>query len=73
MKKTPWKGIFLGSMVLVLLVLARCIATVARELYYGRDQWMDLILQDTWFYVGIAAVVVLYISAIVCIVRTRKT
>jgi uncharacterized membrane protein len=72
-KKTPWKGIFLGSMVLVLLVLARCIATVARELYYGRDQWMDLILQDTWFYVGIAAVVVLYISAIVCIVRTRKT
>jgi uncharacterized membrane protein len=60
-------------MVLVLLVLARCIATVARELYYGRDQWMDLILQDTWFYVGIAAVVVLYISAIVCIVRTRKT
>jgi hypothetical protein len=34
---------------------------------------MDLILQDTWFYVGIAAVVVLYISAIVCIVRTRKT
>lgn len=73
MKKTPWKGIFLGSMVLVLLVLARCIATVARELYYGRDQWMDLILQDTWFYVGIAAVVVLYISAIVCIIRTRKT
>ena len=73
MKKTPWKGIFLGSLVLVLLVLARCIATVARELYYGRDQWMDLILQDTWFYVGIAAVVVLYISAIVCIVRTRKT
>jgi uncharacterized membrane protein len=72
-KKTPWKGIFLGSMVLVLLVLARCIATVARELYYGRDQWMDLILQDTWFYVGIAAVVVLYISAIVYIVRTRKT
>jgi uncharacterized membrane protein len=72
-KKTPWKGIFIGSMVLVLLVLARCIATVARELYYGRDQWMDLILQDTWFYVGIAAVVVLYISAIVCIVRTRKT
>jgi uncharacterized membrane protein len=72
-KKTPWKGIFLGSMVLVLLVLARCIATVARELYYGRDQWMDRILQDAWFYVGIAAVVVLYISAIVCIVRTRKT
>ena len=73
MKKTPWKGIFIGSMVMTVLVLARCIATVARELYYGRDQWMDLILRDAWFYVGIAAVVVLYISAIVCIVRSRKT
>ena len=73
MKKAPWKGIFIGSMVMTVLVLARCIATVARELYYGRDQWMDLILQDAWFYVGIAAVVVLYISAIVCIVRSRKT
>ena len=73
MKKIPWKGLFFASMVMTVLVLARCIATVARELYYGRDQWMDLILQDTWFYVGIAAVVVLYISAIVCIVRSRKT
>ena len=72
MKKIPWKGIFIGSMVLVVLVLARCIATVARELYYGREAWLNVVLQDKWFYVGIAAVAVVYISAIVCLVCGRK-
>jgi uncharacterized membrane protein len=71
-KKIPWKGIFWGSLVMFLLVLARCIATVARELYYGRQAWLNVVLQDRWLYVGIAAVVVFYISAIVCIVRGRK-
>ena len=72
MKKFPWKTLMLGSAVMMLLVLARCIATVARELYYGRQAWMNVVLQDRWFYVGVAAVVVFYISAIVCIVRNRK-
>ena len=73
MKKIPWKGLFFASMVMTVLVLARCIATVVRELYYGREAWLNVVLQDNWLYVGIGAVVVLYISAIVCIVRSRKT
>ncbi len=69
MKRIPWKGIFIGSLILFVLVLARCIATVLREQYYGRTQFMDVILQDPWFYVGIAAVAVVFISAIVCLIE----
>lgn len=70
--KTLWKGLFWGSMVMSLLVLARCIATVARELYYGRHAWLDVILQDPWTYVGLAAVAVFYISAIIRLVQKKK-
>ena len=71
MKKIPWKSICIGSIVMSVLVLARCVATIARELYYGRDQWMNLILRDPWTYVGMAAVAIVYISAIVCLVESK--
>lgn len=73
MKKIPWKGICIGGIVMSVLVLARCVATIVRELYYGRDQWLNLILQDPWTYVGMAAVVVVYISAIVCLVESKAS
>ena len=72
MKKTHWKGICIGSILMTVLVLARCVATAVREMYYGRDQWMHLILQDFWFYVGAAAAVVGIISAVMWIVMRRK-
>ena len=72
MKKIPFKGMMVGGIVMTVLVLARCVATICMERYYGRTEWMNVILQDFWFYVGIAAVVVFCISAIVCIVRGRK-
>lgn len=72
MKKIPWKGILIGCTVMTVLVLARCIATVCMELYYGRTAWMNVILQDGWFYVGIAAASVSIISGIVCLVERKR-
>ena len=72
MKKNHWKGLCIGAMILTVLVLARCVATAVREVYYGRDQWMKLILQDFWFYAGAAAAAVCIISAVMWIVTHRK-
>ncbi len=72
MKKSPWKIILIGSTVMTVLVLARCIATACMELYYGRPDWVPVILQDPWFYVGIAAVFLVYLSAIASFIQNRK-
>ena len=69
MKKIPWKAVMIGSAVMTVLVAARCVATVLMERYYGRTAWVSVILQDPWFYVGIAAAAVVCISAIVCLLE----
>ena len=72
MKKIPWNAMMIASAVMALLVAARCIATACMERYYGRSDWVSVILQDPWFYVGIAAAVLVCISAIACLIRQRK-
>ena len=72
MKRKTWKTICIFSLVMTVLVLARCVATAVRELYYGRTEWMNAILQDPWLYVGGVAMFLLYISAIVCLAGRKK-
>ena len=72
MKRKTWKTICILSLVMTVLVLARCVATAVRELYYGRTEWMDVIVQDPWLYVGGAALFVVYISAIVYLASYKK-
>ena len=72
MKKIPWNVIMIGSTVMMVLVVARCIATACMELYYGRTDWVSVILRDPWFYVGVAASILVCISAIACLIRMRK-
>lgn len=72
MKKSPWKTILIGSTVMTVLVLARCIATACMELYYGRTDWINKILQDPWLYVGAAAVLLVYISALASLIQNHK-
>ncbi len=64
MKKRNWKGICIGCMILAGLVLARCIATVARELYNGGNRWLHLLTRDFWTYAGIAAALIAIISGV---------
>ena len=66
------QNIMFVSTVMTVLVLGRCIATVFIERYYGRTEWFPVILNDPWFYVGIAAVVLVYITAIATLILARK-
>ena len=66
------KKLMIGSTVMLVLVLARCIATVFMERYYGRTEWIPVILDDPWFYVGIAAMILIYITAIITLIQGRK-
>lgn len=72
MKKIPWNVMMIAGAVMALLVAARCIATVCMERYYGRTNWVAVILADPWFYVGVAAAAVVCICAIACLVEQRK-
>ena len=60
MKKLPWKGIAFGCGMTAVLVLARCVVTAGRFLYYGGTYWQSEIMQDPWFYIGMA-------SAAICV------
>ena len=72
MKKFPWKARMIGSTVMMVLVVARCVATACMERYYGRTDWVPVILADPWFYVGISAAAVVCICAIVCLLTQGK-
>ena len=66
------KKLMIGSTVMTVLVLARCIATAFIERYYGRTEWLPVVLADPWFYVGIAAAVLALITAIATFIQERK-
>lgn len=72
MKQKHWKGICIGSVILTVLVIARCVATALITRYYGRSDWMAVILQDFWFYAGVVAAVVSVVAAAAWIVLRRK-
>ena len=66
------KKLMIGSTVMTVLVLARCIATALMERYYGRPDWLPVVLADPWFYVGAAALVLVYITALATLIQGRK-
>ena len=72
MKERQWRSICIGSIILTVLVIGRCIATAMMARYYGRSDWMADILQDFWFYAGIVAAVVGVVAAVMWIVTHRK-
>lgn len=72
MKKFPWKSILIGAVVLAILVVARCIATVCMIEYYGGTNGMEKVWSDPWTYIGMAAVGVAAVSAIMCLLDRKK-
>lgn len=64
MKNIPWKGIFIGCSLMTVLVIAKCVTTAGRHLYYGGRNWANLVFSDPWCYVGIAAACVGVIACI---------
>ena len=73
MKKIPWKGLAYGCGILALLVLARCVVTAGRMLYYyGGSYWQSAIMEDPWFYIGMVAAAVCVAALLVLADRTSK-
>lgn len=67
MKEFPWKGVALGSGILTVLVAARCAVTVGfLRYYYGTTKnWMDKLMEDPWFFIGMTAAVLCVVALLV--------
>ncbi len=63
--KFPWKGVALGGGILTILVAIRCFVTVERAIYYGRNYGIQLIMNDPWFYIGMAAAAICVVALLV--------
>lgn len=72
MKNFPWKGTAVGCAILTVLVIARCAVTVGFVRYYGGSYWMDKLMEDPWFYIGMTAAAFCAISLLVLAERDRK-
>lgn len=72
--KFPWKHLALWGGVLTLLVAVRCFVTVERALYYGygNKYGMQLVVQDPWFYIGMAAAALCVVALLVLADRESK-
>jgi hypothetical protein len=73
MKKIPWRGIAGGCGLLTVLVLARCVVTALRSLYYyGGMYWRNEVAQDPWLYVGMVAAAVCVAALLILSDRAEK-
>lgn len=72
MQKFPWKITGISCGVLTLLVIARCLVTVGRTLYYGGTNWAYQFLQDPWFYVGMAAAAICVVCFTMLAILEKK-
>ncbi len=70
--KFPWKRLALFSGVLTLLVAIRCFVTVERALYYGKKHGMQLVMQDPWLYIGMAAAALCVVALLVLADKEAK-
>ena len=53
MQKIPFKSIGIGCAIMTLLVVARCLVSVGRVLYYGGTNWLPVVQEDPWLYVAV--------------------
>ena len=55
MDRIPFKTIGIYSAILTLLIIARCMVSIGRVMYYGGMYWLTVIQEDPWLYVSIAS------------------
>lgn len=71
MKKIPWMTISILCFCLMLLVAARSAVAVGKSFYYHLD-WMNELMTDPWFYVGMASAAGGVVSLIARNIQLRK-
>lgn len=72
MKNIPWKGIFVGCVIMTLLVVAKGCVTAGMALYYGNTSWWNKIFADPWTYVGIATCLIGMIAGVMWQIEKKK-
>lgn len=72
MKSFPWKGTAIGCGILTVLVIARCAVTVGFVRYYGGSYWMDKLMEDPWFYIGMTSAALCAVSLLVLSDQEKK-
>lgn len=72
MKNFPWKSTAIVCGIVTVLVIARCAVTVGFVRYYGGSYWMDKLMEDPWFYIGMVAAALCAVSLLVLAEQDRK-
>ena len=70
--KFPWKPLALYSGILTLLVAIRSFVTVERAVYFGKQYGMQLVMNDPWLYIGMAAAALCVVALLVLADREAK-
>ena len=70
--KFPWKGLAIGGGILTLLVAIRSLITVERAVYFGNQYGIQLVMNDPWLYVGMAAAAICVVALLVLADREAK-
>jgi hypothetical protein len=71
MDRIPFKTIGFCSATLTLLIVARCLVSIGRVLYYGGNYWLSVIQADPWLYVAVATAAISVISFTMTIMQER--
>ena len=72
MKRIPWMTISIICFIAMLLVAARSAVAVGKAFYYHID-WLNELVTDPWFYVGMAAAAGGIVSLIARSIQFRKS
>ena len=71
MQKIPFKTIGGCCAVMTILIIARCLVSIGRVLYYGGNYWLSVIQADPWLYVSVATTALSVICFTMAIVQER--
>ena len=71
MQKIPFKTIGGCCAVMTILIIARCLVSIGRVLYYGGNYWLSVIQADPWLYVSVATAACSVICFTMAIVQER--
>lgn len=73
MRKFPWKGLAIGGGILTLLVAIRSFVTIERAAYFGKQYGVQLVMQDPWLYIGMAAAALCVVALLVLADQEKKS
>ena len=72
MDKIPFKTIGGCCAVLTVLIIARCLVSIGRVLYYGGNYWLTVIQADPWLYVSVASAAMSVVCFTMAVILERQ-